>query len=341
MTLDAPRPVRPGEELDEVRLAQFLGAPWVRVAQFPKGHSNLTYLVTTPEGELVVRRPPVGSKVKSAHDMGREARILEKLHPVFPLAPRVVKVCDDPSVLGAPFYAMERIRGAILRGPAPPDAPPDMGPPCAELVRTLARLHAVDWRAAGLTGKPEGYVRRQVEGWTQRWRDAQTEEVPEATAVARWLAERIPAQSGAAFIHNDFKYDNLVWSEDYARVVGVLDWEMATAGDPLMDLGTSLAYWVEEGDPDPLKMMSFGPTFLPGSSTRAGLVEQYARITGREVSGMPFYLSFGLFKNAVIVQQIYKRYVEGLTKDERFAVLGAAATLLARTAAEAAARGRV
>lgn len=341
MTLDAPRPVRPGEELDEVRLAQFLGVSWVRVAQFPKGHSNLTYLVTTPERELVVRRPPVGSKVKSAHDMGREARILEKLHPVFPLAPRVVKVCDDPSILGAPFYAMERIRGAILRGPAPPDAPSDMKPLCAELVRTLARLHAVDWRAAGLSGKPEGYVRRQVEGWTQRWLDARTEEVPEATWVARWLAERIPSQSGAAFIHNDFKYDNLVWSEDSQRVAGVLDWEMATVGDPLMDLGTSLAYWVEEGDPDPMKMMSFGPTFLPGSSTRAGLVEEYARITGRDVSGIAFYFCFGLFKNAVIVQQIYKRYLEGLTRDERFAVLGVAATLLARAAAEAAERGRL
>ena len=341
MTIDSAAPVRPGEELDAARLAQFLGVPSVRIAQFPKGHSNLTYLVNTPDSELVVRRPPIGSKVKSAHDMGREARILEKLHPVFPLAPRVVKVCDDPSVLGAPFYAMERIRGIILRGPRPVEAPSDMGPLCAELVRTMARLHAVDFRAAGLTGKPEGYLQRQVSGWSQRWRDAQTGDVPEATSMARWLSERIPARSDAAFIHNDFKYDNVVWSKDFTGIVGVLDWEMATVGDPLSDLGTSLAYWMEQGDDEALQAMSFGPTFLPGSYTRSRFVEEYGRVAGRDVSGVVFHYCFGLFKIAVILQQIYKRYVEGLTKDERFVILGEAARLLARAAADAAARGRI
>jgi aminoglycoside phosphotransferase (APT) family kinase protein len=251
----------------------------------------------------------------------------------------VVKNCDDVSVLGAPFYAMERIRGSILRGPAPAEAPTDMGPLCAQFVAVLARLHAVDWQSAGLTGKPDGYARRQVEGWSQRWRDAQTEEVPEADFVARWLSERVPRESGAALVHNDYKYDNILWNEDWSRIVGVLDWEMATVGDPLMDLGTSLGYWVEQGDPEPLKRMSFGPTFLPGSYTRARLVEEYARLSGRDVSGMLFYFCFGLFKIAVIVQQIYKRYAEGLTKDERFAVLGEAAKLLSRTAAESARRG--
>ena len=344
MTLDAPRAVRSGEELDLARLGEYLRSqqlPWQSLSQqqFPRGHSNLTYLLTAGEREFVLRRPPVGSKVKSAHDMGREARILLKLHPVFPLAPQVVAICDDPSVLGAPFYLMERIRGTILRGPAPKEAPADASALCRAFVQTLASLHAVDWRAAGLEGKPEGFVRRQVEGWTRRWHDAKTEEVPDADAIARWLAERIPVERGAAFIHNDFKYDNVVLTEDFARVVGVLDWELSTVGDPLMDLGTSLGYWVEESDPEPLKAFAFGPTFLPGSLTRRQLVEEYGRITGRDVSGMLFYYCFALFKIAVIAQQIYKRYVQGLTKDERFAALGIGVQLLSRAAVEAAARG--
>jgi aminoglycoside phosphotransferase (APT) family kinase protein len=344
MTLDEPRAVRSGEELDLALLAEYLRSqnlPWQELSQrqFPRGHSNLTYLVSAGGRELVLRRPPVGSKVKSAHDMGREARILVKLHPVFPLAPQVVAVCDDASVVGAPFYLMERIRGAILRGPAPREAPVEASGLSRAFVQTLASLHAVDWRAAGLEGRPEGFVRRQVEGWTRRWNDAKTEEVPDADAIARWLGERIPPERGAAFIHNDFKYDNVVLSEDFARVVGVLDWEMSAVGDPLMDLGTSLGYWVEEGDPEPLKAFAFGPTFLPGSFTRVQVVEEYGRATGRDVSGMLFYYCFALFKIAVIAQQIYKRYVQGLTHDERFAALGMGVQLLARAGVEAAERG--
>jgi len=346
---DAPRTVRAGEELDLVRLAAFLRSqrlPWEDLSQeqFPKGHSNLTYLVRAGGRELVLRRPPFGSKVRTAHDMGREARILHKLQPVFPLAPRVVALCDDLSVLGAPFYLMERLHGVILRGPEPrgialsPEQARRVG---VSFARTLAALHAVDFRAAGLEGKPEGYVRRQVEGWTKRWQDARTEDVPEMETVARWLAERMPPESGAAFIHNDFKYDNLVLDPaDLTRVIGVLDWEMSTVGDPLMDLGTALGYWVEEGDPDPLKAVAFGPTFLPGSLTREQVVEEYARAAGREPPGMLFYSCFALFKIAVIVQQIFKRYVEGLTKDERFAALGLGVRILGNAAVEAAGRGK-
>ena len=350
MTADAPRAVRAGEELDLLRLAAFLrgqGLPAEGLAQeqFPKGHSNLTYLVRSGGREFVLRRPPFGSKVKSAHDMGREARILLKLQPVFPLAPRVVAVCDDLSVLGAPFYLMERIKGVILRGPEPRDsslAPAQAHALGVSFARTLAALHAVDWRAAGLEGKPQGYVRRQVEGWTKRWVDARTGDVPEVEEIARWLSQRIPAESGAAFIHNDFKYDNLVLDEeDPTRVVGVLDWEMSTVGDPLMDLGTALSYWVEEGDPDPQKAFAFGPTFVPGSLTRARLVEEYGRAAGRELPPMLFYFCFALFKTAVVAQQIYKRYAEGLTKDERFAALGLGVRILARAALDAAERGRL
>ncbi|MGZ6143769.1 MAG: phosphotransferase family protein, partial [Myxococcales bacterium] len=271
MKADAPRAVRPGEELDPAKLAAFLGVASVSVEQFPKGHSNLTYLVKAGERELVLRRPPFGSRVKSAHDMGREARILTRLHPVFPLAPKVVAICDDASVLGAPFYLMERVQGAILRGPAPREvslSPEQVRAMCGSFVRTLVALHAVDFRAAGLEGKPEGYVRRQVEGWTRRWNDAKTEEVPDVESIARWLAERLPPERGAAFIHNDYKYDNIVLDPaDPSRVVGVLDWEMSTVGDPLMDLGTAVGYWIEAGDAEPAKAFAFGPTFLPGSFT--------------------------------------------------------------------------
>jgi aminoglycoside phosphotransferase (APT) family kinase protein len=340
---DAPRAVRPGEEIDAGKLAAFMGVPSVSVEQFPRGHSNLTYLVRAGDREYVLRRPPFGSRVKSAHDMGREARILTHLHPVFPLAPKVVSVCDDPGVLGAPFYLMERISGAILRGPAPRDVTLSAGEVsalCESFVRTLVTLHAVDWRAAGLEGKPEGYVRRQVEGWTRRWNDARTEEVPDVESISRWLAERIPAERGAAFIHNDYKYDNIVIDpSEPSRVVGVLDWEMSTVGDPLMDLGMAAGYWVEEGDPEPLKAFAFGPTFLPGSFTRAQLVQRYGELSGRDVSGMLFHYCFALFKLVVIIQQIYKRYVEGSTRDERFAALGIGVQIVARAAVEAASRG--
>jgi aminoglycoside phosphotransferase (APT) family kinase protein len=346
MKADAPRDVRAGEEIDLDRLSHWLKRPVSAVQQFPRGHSNLTYLVQVQDLELVLRRPPVGSKVKTAHDMVREARILEKLHPVFPLAPHVVEVCEDASVIGAPFYLMERVQGAILRGPAPADvslSTEQADALCRSFVRTLVALHAVDFRGAGLEGKPEGYVRRQVDGWTKRWRDARTEFVPDVDAMAGWLAERIPTEFGApgvAFIHNDFKYDNLVLDPaDPARVVGVLDWEMSTVGDPLMDLGTALGYWVEEGDPDPVKAFAFGPTFMPGSWTRRRIVEEYGKQSGRDVSGMLFYYCFALFKTAVVAQQIYKRYVEGLTKDERFAALGMGVQILAHTAVEAAGRG--
>ena len=347
MQTDAPREVRHGEELDLVKLGEWLKSqnlPWQPLSQqqFPRGHSNLTYLVRVGDRELVLRRPPFGSKVKHAHDMGREGKILQKMHPVFPLAPKVVALCEDPEVLGSPFYLMEPIHGSILRGPNPKERPtPEQTRALSKaLVHTLASLHAVDWRAAGLEGKPEGFVRRQVEGWTKRWHDAKTEEVPVADEVAKWLNERIPPESGHAFIHNDFKHDNLVLSsEDSTRVIGVLDWEMATAGDPLMDLGTTLGYWVEETDPEPLKAFAFGPTFIPGSYTRAEVIDEYAKASGRDVSGMLFYSVFALFKIAVIGQQIYKRFVEGKTTDERFARLGMGVWLLCNAATEAIARG--
>jgi aminoglycoside phosphotransferase (APT) family kinase protein len=339
------RPPRPGEELPLERLAPYLrvalGAPdaEVQVLQFPGGHSNLTYLVTVGARELVLRRPPFGSKVKTAHDMGREVRVLGRLAPVYPRAPRPVHECSDPDVIGAPFYLMERIDGVVLRRTLP--AGVSLDPATARrlslaLIDGLADLHAVDYRAVGLGdfGHPDGYVARQVAGWSKRYRDAQTDDVPEMERVGAWLAAHQPVSPPATIVHNDYKYDNLVLDPgDLTRIVGILDWEMATIGDPLMDLGTTLCYWIEARDPAEMQPLAFGPTAVPGSLSRAELAERYAARTGRDLGALPFYYRFGLFKTAVVVQQIYFRYAQGLTHDERFAAMKFAVGAMARQAA--------
>ena len=349
--MDDASKIREGEELDASRLEPYLCAHIpglegpLEVRQFPRGHSNLTYLVRMGDREMVLRRPPFGSKVKTAHDMGREHRILEKLHAVFPRAPRPLAYCDDESVLGAKFYVMERIRGVILRKDLP--AGMTLSPECARrldeaLVDTLAELHALDYDKAGLgdLGRPEGYVERQVSGWTRRYEASKTDEIPDVAWVARWLDEHRPAESGAVLLHNDFKFDNVVLGPgDPASVIGVLDWEMSTLGDPLMDLGTTLGYWLEAGDDPMLQQIRWAPTTLPGSLTRRQLADRYTERTGRSTSNIVYYYCFGLFKTAVVLQQIYFRYKQGLTKDPRFGALGLAVRVLSETAARAAQRG--
>nr|WP_255604128.1 phosphotransferase family protein [Oscillochloris sp. ZM17-4] len=295
------------------------------VAQFPRGYSNLTYLLQLGDRDLVLRRPPFGANIKSAHDMGREHRILSALAGRYARAPRPLAYSDDPAILGAPFYVMERVRGIILRSSPPAGldlTPALMGAMCGSLVQTLADLHRVDYVAAGLgdLGRPEGYVARQVAGWAKRYAAARTDDLPALERAAAWLQAHAPAESGVALIHNDFKYDNLVFDlADPTRVVAVLDWEMATIGDPLMDLGTTLGYWAEPGDPAALR--EFGLTSRPGNLSRQQLVDAYAAASGREVGDVQFYYVFGLFKVAVIIQQIYARYRAGHTSDERFAGL--------------------
>ncbi len=354
--IDKTKAVRTGEELDRDKLEKFLveHVPGIEtpisIEQFPSGHSNLTYLVRAGAREMVLRRPPFGSKVKTAHDMGREHRILSRLHAVYPKAPKPLAYTDDPSVLGAPFYVMERIKGLILRRNVPPgfELSPERARALSQsVIDGLAELHALDYEAAGLgdLGKPEGYVIRQVTGWTKRYHDSKTDEIEDVDTIAKWLADRmdaISARSSAALIHNDWKYDNLVLDpNEPTRIIGVLDWEMSTIGDPLMDLGTALSYWVEPGDPDELKMFAFGPTHVPGSMSRRELVDRYAKVSGREVSDALFYFCFALFKTAVVAQQIYYRYKQGLTKDERFAMMIVGVQLLAKQAVNAAQRGTI
>jgi aminoglycoside phosphotransferase (APT) family kinase protein len=339
---DHPTAVRPGEKLDLSRLESFLRNRFpdypgpVSVEQFPSGHSNLTYLLHLGEREIVLRRPPFGSQVKTAHDMSREYRVLSKLHPVFSAAPHVLLYCDDGAVLGAPFYLMEPIRGIILRRDPPPGLafPPATAQRLSQsFVEKLAELHRLDPAAIGLAdlGKPQGYLERQVRGWIARYESAKTEELPEFERIARWLTERMPTSYGAALIHNDYKYDNLVLDPaDISRITGVLDWEMCTIGDPLSDLGTAMAYWVDPGDPDELQQIRWAPTTYPGSMNRPELVEYYAQSTGRDVSHMAYYLALARFKVAVIVQQIYHRYHMGLTRDPRFAQLREITQILLR-----------
>jgi aminoglycoside phosphotransferase (APT) family kinase protein len=350
---DQPTRVRAGEELDTARLAAFLGKHLgdlegpLEVEQFPRGFSNLTYLLRAGSRQLVLRRPPAGAAVKSGHDMGREHRILSRLGRVYDKAPTPLLYCDDREVLGAPFYVMERVEGVILRPrmPAAMRPPPERMAAIADaFVDTLAELHAVDYEAAGLAdlGRPEGYVRRQVEGWAGRYEAARTDDVPEMTRLAAWLDAQAPPESGAALIHNDFKYDNLVLDpDDGTRVIAVLDWEMATLGDPLMDLGTSLGYWVDPQDPPELQALALSPTTLPGNPTRVELVERYAAASGRQVGDPVFYYVFGLFKIAVIVQQIYARYRRGDTRDPRFARLIEGVRACSRVALAAATEGRL
>ena len=342
------RAVRPGEELDAERLGAFLadkglcpaGTP-LEISQFPSGHSNLTYEVRAGAEAWVLRRPPFGTQVATAHDMGRELRVLSHLAPVYPRAPRPVAFCDDPAVLGARFYLMERRRGVILRKEVPAslglDAPTARRL-CESFVDALAELHAIDYAAVGLgeLGNPTGYVERQVSGWSKRYRDAATDDIPAVEAAASWLAAHIPQSGAPALIHNDFKFDNMMLDPgDLARITTLLDWEMSTIGDPLMDLGTALCYWVEAGDAQAVRMFAFGPTMREGMMTRRELAERYAAKTGRDLGNIGFYHCFGLFKTAVVAQQIYTRWKQGKTKDERFGAFIHGVRLLADSAVEA------
>ena len=337
--------VRQGEELNVEALARFLqgkidGAEsGVSIEQFPDGHSNLTYLLRAGECEYVLRRGPLGPVAPKAHDMAREFRVIQAVHPHFPEAPRTYLLCEDPSVIGVVFFLMERRHGMVLRDRVPPEimAVPEHPRLASEAaVDAMVRLHAIDIADTGLgqLGKPEGFLERQVQGWGERWNRAKTEEMPEMDRVMRWLTERRPSSPPPTVVHNDYKLDNVMLQVEAGRgavrVEAVLDWEMATIGDPLADLGTTLAYWVQSNDPQELQNLRWCPSTYAGSMTRRELAERYSARTGRDLSAMSFYLVLARFKIAVIVQQIYYRYHHGLTKDVRFAQMAEAVKTLLR-----------
>ncbi len=328
--------VRSGEEIDVAQLANYLRSSSVNsggdvvVKQFPAGSSNLTYLIRFGDAEYVLRRPPFGNTVKSAHDMCREFNVLSKLSAVYQPAPKPLLFCDDESAIGSEFYLMERRNGLIIRGHIGQNHLRErVGSSqeyrlevCKSFIQNLAGLHALDYAAAGLgdLGKPEGYARRQVEGWTKRYFAAKTDEHTELETAIAWLNDNILADSGASLVHNDYKFDNVMLDpDDLTSITAVLDWEMVTVGDPLMDLGTTLGYWMSREVGDELLNMPFNPRVLMENITRQELVEMYAAASGRDVSNILFYYVFGTFKIAVIAQQIYARYVKGFTQDKRFA----------------------
>ena len=326
--------IRPGEELNLAQLTTYLNQTLrnltgtLTATQFPGGYSNLTYLLKMGEQEMVLRRPPFGAAVKSGHDMGREYKILGALSKQYAKVPKTFAYSESDDIIGAPFYLMERVKGIILRANMPTEAQPkptQMREIAEALVTTFVELHQVDYKAVGLEtlGRGEGYVERQISGWTRRYLKAKTEEVASIEQVAKWLQEHQPKTHQTALIHNDFKYDNLVLDpKEWTNILAVLDWEMSTIGDPLMDLGTTLGYWVNPDDPDWLKQLALSPTTLPGNPTREEIVEWYTKKSGKNIDNVVFYYVYGLFKIAVIAQQIYFRYKKGLTKDPRFSKLG-------------------
>jgi aminoglycoside phosphotransferase (APT) family kinase protein len=297
----------------------------LEVWQFPSGASNLTYLVKIGDWEGVLRRPPLGPVPPKAHDMERESRLLMKIHEAFTLAPKPYFFTDDESIIGAQFYVMERRKGVIVD-----DEFPEGVETTEELCRgmsrmvadTLVELHAVDWREAGLEdlGRPEGFLQRQVKGWIGRYDEAKTEEIEKVGPLTDWLTKDIPESPDPTIVHNDYKLNNLVLNpDDLTEVRAVLDWEMTTIGDPLFDLAVSLSYWVEPDDPQELKEVLPTVTDTPGFITRKEFIDYYAEKSGRDLSRMHWYMVFGYFKLAVILQQIYARWHKGQTKDERFA----------------------
>jgi aminoglycoside phosphotransferase (APT) family kinase protein len=348
--------VRAGEELDIVRLDSYLReqlssqsseidqAAAIEIKQFPGGHSNLTYLIRYGDHEFVLRRPPVGPVAPTAHDMPREYKLLSVINPHFPLAPRPVLLCEDTSIIGVPFYLMERRRGLIVRFKVPLEIGGNLAlrrRVSESVVDTLIALHAVDIQTSGIVqiGKPAGFVTRQVRGWADRWQRSKTGELPEMDRVINWLVDRIPAENDvdATIVHNDFKLDNIMLdAADPSRVVAILDWEMCTVGDPLVDVGLFLSYWTmkgTEGEADKNSSLR-AVTNGPGWMTREEIIERYEAKTGRDLSRIVFYETFARFKVAVVIQQIYFRYVQGQTHDERFRNFDALVRELSREALE-------
>ena len=327
-------PVRDEDRFDVARMHQWL-QPFIgvdvlpEVQQFRSGASNLTYLLQYPDRELVLRKPPAGMKAASAHDMKREFLIQSRLQPVYPLVPSMIALCDDQSVMGSDFYVMERVVGDIFRRDVPEGVTAgDVSVMADSLINGLVQLHAVDASILAELNKGPGYVQRQVEGWSKRYRNALTDDVPNGEKVMAWLEANRPDDVASCVIHGDWRIDNVVFDLKQARIVGVLDWELATVGDPLMDLGSALAYWVDRDDEPAFAALRRQPSHLPGMPTRDEFVAKYLEKSGVRCDDFTFYEVFGLFRLAVIIQQIWARYVAGQTTNPAFAGFGAAVNTL-------------
>lgn len=349
--MEVVRPVRAEDDFDHGRVAKVLsqhvpesGAGPIEVWQFPTGASNLTYLLRRGDWSGVLRRPPRGPIPPRAHDMEREHRWLSRLAPAFPLAPRPYFFCGDESLIGAPFYVMEHREGMVIDRALPENLPP--GVPwgariSGSFIETLGALHALAEGAHGLGefGRPEGFLARQVGAWVERYRRAATDDIPALEPLVDWLGRSIPESPPASVIHNDFKLNNLIVSPRAPdEVIAVVDWEMSTIGDPLLDLGVALSYWVEAADPPEMREALNSVSAQPGFFTRRELAREYARLSGRSIDTLPYYLVFAYFKLAVIIQQIYVRWRSGQTTDGRFESFGRRARFLIELTASLAGR---
>ncbi|AJD90211.1 aminoglycoside phosphotransferase [Jeotgalibacillus malaysiensis] len=324
--------VKEGEGLELAVLESFLRSKLdlpdgtLELKQFWAGHSNLTYQLSIGDWEAVLRRPPLGPVAPKAHDMNREFKILSELQPLFSPAPKPILFSDDESIVGSPFFIMERKRGIVLDTSFPEgvEVTPEV---CRSLSQTmvdrLVELHAIDYTKTGLVeiSNPDGFMERQVHGWIGRYERAKTDDIPEAERLKKWMTEHIPESQAPTVIHYDYKLNNAMFTYDLTEMVGLFDWEMSTVGDPLADLGAAMSYWIQHDDPHLLKHGLGKPsvTVNEGFMTRNEFIEAYAEKSGRDVSNMDFYLTFAYFKLAVICQQIYFRYQKGQTNDKRFA----------------------
>ena len=327
-------PVRAEDSFDIAKVHNWLSkyiseSELPKVEQFRSGASNLTYLLTYPDRELVLRRPPVGTKAVSAHDMKREFLIQSRLKPGYDLVPKVIALCEDHELLGSDFYVMERINGEIFRRDVPESlTKEDISIMATSLVLGLAQLHSVDSSVLAELNKGSGYVTRQVEGWSKRYRNALTDDVPDGEVVMNWLSKNKPEDVDSCIIHGDWRIDNMVFDLGQKKLVGVLDWELATVGDPLMDLGSALAYWVDRDDDPEFASLRRQPSHLEGMPTREEFIKKYLELSGRSCDDFTFYEVFGLFRLSVIIQQIWARYRAGQTSNPAFKGFGVGVNIL-------------
>lgn len=336
---DSPIAVGSDHGFDLARLSSYLRSrigdlsDEFEIFKFGSGHSNLTYMIRSADREFVLKCEPPGEKVRSAHDMHREFSILSKLYGHYPYVPQPLGYCDDASIIGTRFCVMQRLRGVIIRNQLPEDGPVKPEQVSQQFLRLLeaqAELHSIDIRAVGLEdfGRPIGYVERQVRGWQERLEKTRTKDMADFGAVTSWLIQHLPTGAHhAAVVHNDFKMDNLVWDQDdVVKLVGVLDWEMSTTGEPLMDLGFTLSFWPENSDPPEFRSLRSMP--YPPLISRAKAINYYMMRASRSIESPEFFLCFGLFKRAVIEQLKYFRYTRGQAQDLRFAKLYEAVRIL-------------
>ena len=337
--------VRQGEELDKIKISNFFFDNNLisnknikpKIQQFSNGYSNLTYLINFEQSNFVLRCPPKGA-VKKGHDMSREYNVLSKLNTSFNKVPKTYIYNDDLSILNCPFYVMEMVEGIILTGKEVNKRnikADDFGKISKVWLETFVELHSLDYKSIGLEnlGRPNGYIDRQIEIWSKQYNIAKTTEIESANKVIKWLFENKPSLQNTSIIHNDYKYDNVVFKdENWNKINSILDWEMCTIGDPLMDLGTSIAYWTMSND-HPLILNGLkSPTIFEGNPSRSKIVELYCKKTNTEIDDFVFYYVYGLFKIAVIVQQIFFRFKKGLSSDQKFSKLDKYAKVLSDTA---------